>query len=148
MPSAVPSSRKTVGKNVNDRLTRNSSTKEIFDAAKQPFQEALNNSGHKFKLEFDNEVKNQQRQQQQLELQQQLPQSQQQQQTQDNNKKKKGRNITWLNAPYSKNVKTPIGKIFFQAINSCFPANHKLRKICNRNKTRRPEYNNIGDPLE
>ena len=121
----APTILKTIGKNVNDRLTRNSSNKDLFDAAKQPYQEALNKAGHNFQLKFDEELKEQQRQQHR--------QEQQQQPQQNNNKKKRGRNITWFNCPYSKNVQTPIGKIFLRIIDSCFPPHHKLRKICNRN---------------
>ena len=31
------------------------------------------------------------------------------------------------------NLVTPIGKIFLSIINKCFPPDHPLRKICNRN---------------
>ena len=38
-----------------------------------------------------------------------------------------------FNLPYNKNVKTSIGRAFISLINSSFPADHKLRKIFNRN---------------
>ena len=38
--------------NVNDRLSRLSSSKEIFDAAAPIYQKALNESGYDHKLEF------------------------------------------------------------------------------------------------
>ena len=37
---------------MNKRLNRISSNREVFEAAKAPFQEALDKSGHKFKLEY------------------------------------------------------------------------------------------------
>ncbi|GFR92820.1 hypothetical protein ElyMa_000876700 [Elysia marginata] len=41
--------------------------------------------------------------------------------------------MTWFNPPYSKNVSSNIGKKFFDLLNSCFPPNHKLHKIINKN---------------
>ncbi|GFR76768.1 hypothetical protein ElyMa_000491000 [Elysia marginata] len=43
------------------------------------------------------------------------------------------RRITWFNPPCSKNVSSNIGKKFFDLLNSCFPPNHKLHKIINKN---------------
>ena len=43
------------------------------------------------------------------------------------------RNVIWFNPPYNKNVKTNIGRAFISLINGSFPADHKLRKIFNRN---------------
>ena len=57
---------------------------------------------------------------------------------QDNNQtqtKKRGRKrrITWFNPPFSVNVKTKIGDKFLRALDKCFPSNHPLHKIVNRN---------------
>ena len=52
------------------------------------------------------------------------------------NKKRKNRkrqNILCFNPPFSKNVTTNIGDKFLNLLNRCFPKNHKLRKIFNRN---------------
>ena len=102
-----------ISKNVNDRITRNSSNAEIFNAAIPPYKAALAKSGHNSDLKFDQNVK-------------------QQQQT---NQKKRNRNrkVTWFNPPYSKNVKTKVGKRFLQIVKDSFPPSHKLYKICNRN---------------
>ena len=43
------------------------------------------------------------------------------------------RKITWFNPPYSKHVKTNIGKKFLELIDKHFPAGHPLSKIVNRN---------------
>ena len=43
----------SVPKTVNDRLTRNSANEEVFNSAKQPYQDALDQSGYKHKLKFD-----------------------------------------------------------------------------------------------
>ena len=56
--------------------------------------------------------------------------------TEENNKMKKKsrkRNILWFNPPYSKSVKTNIGKLFLCLINKHFLPTHKYRKILNRN---------------
>ena len=55
----------------------------------------------------------------------------------DNNREKKEhrkwkRNIIWFSPPYSKNLKTNVGKIFFKLLNKHFPKANKLQKILNR----------------
>ena len=47
--------------------------------------------------------------------------------------KGKKRNIIWFNPPYSKSVKTNIGRIFIKLISKHFPPNHKFVKIFNKN---------------
>ena len=49
------------------------------------------------------------------------------------NKRKRKRNIIWFNPPYSKSVKTNIGRIFIKLISKHFPPNHKFVKIFNKN---------------
>ena len=41
--------------------------------------------------------------------------------------------MIWFNPPYSANVATDIGHKFLQAIDECFPPNHPLHKLFNRN---------------
>ena len=43
------------------------------------------------------------------------------------------RNITWFNPPYSDNVQTNIGRIFFKALKKHFPKEHVLHKVFNKN---------------
>ena len=45
---------------------------------------------------------------------------------------KQKRKIIWFNPPFSKSVKTNIGKIFLQLLSKHFPKNHKIHKIFNR----------------
>ena len=61
-----------------------------------------------------------------------------------NNKKKRKHNIIWFNPPYSVNVKTNIGKIFFKIIKKNFPKNHQFYKIFNRNTVKLQLYGKYG----
>ena len=47
--------------------------------------------------------------------------------------KNRKRNIIWFNPPYSKSLKTNIGKYFFRLLNKHFPRGHKHYKMFNRN---------------
>ena len=49
------------------------------------------------------------------------------------NNRKRQRNIIWFNPPLGKNVQTNIGREFLNLIEKCFPPNHKLKKLFNRN---------------
>ena len=49
------------------------------------------------------------------------------------NKRKRQRNIIWFNPPFSKNAQTNIGREFLNLIENCFPPNHKLRTLFNKN---------------
>ena len=99
---------KNIPQSVNRRLSTISSNQEMFEETKNPYQEALKKSGYEFELKFNPPTQNQ---------------------------KKSGRkrNITWFNPPFSKNVQTKIGEAFLKLVDSCFPPNHPLRKIVNRN---------------
>ena len=98
---------------VNKRLSSISSSKEEFNKATPIFKEALAKTGYKAKLEFDPEA------------------------TRKNKNKKikksPSRDVTWYNPPFSLNVQTKVGQKFLQLIDKCFPKNHPLRQICNRN---------------
>ena len=50
----------------------------------------------------------------------------------NNEKRKRKRKIIWFNPPYSKNVKTNIGKIFFKLLHKHFPPSHSFHKIFNK----------------
>ena len=52
------------------------------------------------------------------------------------NKRKRQRDIIWFNPTLSKNVQTNIGKEFLNLIENCFPPNHKLRTLFNKNNVR------------
>ena len=49
------------------------------------------------------------------------------------NKRKRRRKITYFNPPFSQNVRSNIGKMFFKALEKCFPEGHILRKVVNKN---------------
>ena len=98
---------RNIPKGINQRLSEISSSQEIFDRAKMPYQKALNDSGYSYNLHYS-------------------PPS-------TSVKRHRKRNITWFNPPYDISVKTNIGKKFLQLIDRCFPLNHPLRKVCNRN---------------
>ena len=48
-------------------------------------------------------------------------------------KKKRKRNVIWYNPPYSVNVKTNIGKVFFKLLHKHFLKTHKFYKVFNKN---------------
>jgi len=81
-----------------------------YDNAKTVYQEALNKSGYNYNLSY-NEPRN--------EIQ--------------HSRKNRPRNILWYNPPFSKNVKTNVGKCFLPLIDQHFPNSHSLHKIFNRN---------------
>ena len=104
-----PNILKNIPVSVNRRLCSISSNEEVFNSAIAPFQQGLENSGYSFKLKF-------------------TPVSQSEKIS--NNRK---RNVTYFNPPFSKNVRTNIGAKFLRLIDKCFPKQHGLRKIMNRN---------------
>ena len=104
-----PSILRNIPKSVNRRLSSISSNETIFNEASKPYQEALNSSGYNFELKF-------------------LPPSQT-----GGSKQRRQRKITWFNPPFSQSVKTNIGEKFLLLVDKCFPPNHVLRKIVNRN---------------
>ena len=105
-----PSILKNLPQNINNRLSKISANEEIFTTAIPPYQAALEAAGYNHKLEFDPNARNK-----------------------PTNKKNRNRKVTWFNPPYSKNVKTNIGKKFLAIIRETFPPTHPLHKICNTN---------------
>ena len=105
-----PSILKNIPDSINKRLSEISSDRHCFDNAKTVYQEALNKSGYNYNLSY-NEPRN--------EIQ--------------HSRKNRPRNILWYNPPFSKNVKTYVGKCFLSLIDQHFPNSHSLHKIFNRN---------------
>ena len=107
-----------IPKGINRRLSSISATKEIFDRAVPVYQTALEKSGHSFKLEYE-EILN-------------LSDENQ------NNRqaKKHKRSIIWFNPPYSKAVKTNVGKKFLSLLDKHFPPGNPLSAIFNRSKVK------------
>ena len=50
-----------------------------------------------------------------------------------NEKKKRKQNIIWYNPPFSVNVKTNTGEIYFKLLNKHFSRGHRRYKIFNKN---------------
>ena len=92
---------------MNRRLRRICSSKELFEAAVAPCQEALEKSGYKHKLEYETPTKT-------------------------NKKKNRKRNVTWFNPPFSLSLKTNVGKEFLSLLDRSFPPSNPLHKLFTR----------------
>ena len=92
-----PSILKNIPAAVNRRLCSISSNEAVFDAAAQPYQEALAASGFAPDLKYGPI------------------------QTPSKRKRNRGRKIIYFNPPYSANVATKIGAKFLKIIDTCFP---------------------------
>ena len=102
----------SVPKGVNHRLNVLCSSEKIFNECIEPYQTALRVSGFKQKLFWDPNINCD---------------------TTSVNRNKRKRKISWFNPPFSKSIKTPIGKLTLQLLDKCFPKGHTLHKILNRN---------------
>ena len=109
--SHPPAILKQIPENINKRLAEISSDEAAFKSAVPIYQNALNKSGYKHILKY-----------------QEYPEKN------DNEaKRKRKRNIIWFNPPFNINVSTNVGKCFLAIVNSCFPKEHPLSKIFNKN---------------
>ena len=97
---------KKITTTISDRLSRNSSSKLIFNEAKHQYEDALSKSGFKTELIYKDSA---------------IPTT------------KKKRKIVWFNLSYDQNVSTNIAKIFLKLFDKHFPRTHRLHKIFNRN---------------
>ena len=111
---------KRIGEGVNHRLSANSSSEALFNAAKGPYQEALERSGHTHKLVYKPAEAAPRRRR----------------------RSKKKTNIIWFNPPWSNSVTTDVGRKFLKLVDSCFPPGHRLHKIFNR-KTIKVSYSTM-----
>ena len=103
-----PSIIKNIPKGINKRLSKISSTKEIFDQASPAYQQELDRNGYNHTLVYDP--------------------------SETNKKRKRCRNKRkiYFNPPYSLNVKTNIGAKFLNLIDQCFSIGHPLQPLLNR----------------
>ena len=92
-----PSILENIPKSVNKRLTELSKNKIVFNEAKNEYQKALDEAGYDFKLKFNPQDQNQR------------------------SRKSRRRNVTYFNPPYSRNIKTNIGKEFLKFWTDVFP---------------------------
>ena len=105
---------KQLPSSIEDRLSQNSSDNKIFDSVKKEYEEALQKSGYKTKLEYKhnhNDIN----------------------ENSNKTKKQRKRNIIWFNPPFNRDVRTNIAKTFLKLIDKHFPRSNKLHKIFNRN---------------
>ena len=105
-----PSILKQLPMSIEKWLSSLSSSKEIFEETAPYYEKYLSNCGYREKLNYCDP-------------------------TSPNliRKRKRQSNILWFNPPYSKTVKTKIGKFFLQLIKKHFPKEHKFHKIFNKN---------------
>ena len=105
-----PTVLKNIPERINNRLSRISANKTVFDDAAPVYQEALTRSGYSFTLRYDPP------------------------EVLANKKKKKCRTkpVTWFNPPFSKNVKSNIGKEFLTLIDTAFPPTNPLHRLFTR----------------
>ena len=94
---------------IEQRVSKISCDETEFEKAKKYYENALEKSGYKEKLSYVAPIKKTQ---------------------------KRKRKIIWFNPPYSKNVRTNVGKVFLSLIKKHFPPHHKLHKIFNRNNVK------------
>ena len=100
-------------------LCRNSSSKEIFDNTKEDDKKALNKSGYKSKLLYNNNTN-----------------SKENSSINNTSNKQIKRKIIWFNPPYNKSVVTNVAKSFLKLLDKHFPKNNKLHKIFNLNSVK------------
>ena len=97
---------------ISDRLSRNSSNKEMFNTAKGEYKEALKRSGYSnISLSFH-------------------------QSSTSHVTRQRHCNIIWFNPPYSRAVIINFAKKFLQLIDLRFPPLNKFHKIFNRNNVK------------
>ena len=95
-------------KSVNKKLSTNSYSQKEFDETKEPFQQALNDSGYKYTLKYEEPTARRPR-------------------------NRKSRDITWFNPPYNEAVTTDVGRRFLGLIDKHFPKTNPLSRLINRN---------------
>ena len=109
-----PTVLKQIPKGIAKHLSTISSNEEVFRNAVSEYEHALRVSGFEEKLAY-------------------TPDDTAKQKADKKKKKNRKRKIIWFNPPYSKNIKTNIGKEFLKIVNRNFPKRNKLHKIFNRN---------------
>ena len=107
-----PTILKNIPLEVNRRLSKLSSTEEDFLAVVAPYQEALDRAGYNHQLLY-----------QEPDPAAPPPPS----------RRTRSRKVTWFNPPFSQSISTNIGQKFLNLVDSCFPPDHELRKVVNRN---------------
>ena len=107
-----PNMLKQLPKSIEKPISQTSSNIDVFNRSIKIYNDALHESNFKETLQFV------------------IPAPKN---NDENQKRKRKRNIIWFNPPYSKNVKTNIGKTFLQLLSKHFPKDHQMHKIFNKN---------------
>ena len=97
---------KQIPHSINQRISDISCNEREFNKAKPMYEEALKQSGYEDVCMKYCENKKKPR--------------------------KRQRKVIWFNPPFSVNVKTRVGKIFFDILDKNFPSNHKFHRLFNR----------------
>ena len=100
--------KKNIPEMIGKRLSSLSSTRQIFEEEKMPYEEALKQSGYSTSLSYDEN-------------------------TRQPKKKNRRRKIIWFNPPFSQSVETNVGREFRNILTRNFPVQHKYHKIFNKN---------------
>ena len=108
-----PNILKELPKAINKRISDISCNENVFNNAKITYEKALKNSGFTegFTYIKPDNLTNINREV----------------------KKKRKRKIIWYNPPFSLNVKTNVGKVFFKILRKNFPKTNPMSKIFNKN---------------
>ena len=101
---------KHIHPSIEKRISALSSNEAIFEKAAPVYNQALRASGYTEKITYEKGAHQQQKK-----------------------RRNRKRQVTWFNPPFSRNVKTNVGKMFLKLIGKHFPRGHKLNKIFNRN---------------
>ena len=114
---------KNIPKGVNKRLSENSANEQLFKAAIPTYQDSFKTAGYNFEFKYE------------------PPQD-----SNNNEKAKKNRTRRkcYFNPPFSKSLKTNVGRQFLRIIDRCFPPDNKLHKIFNRSKVKL-SYRTMGN---
>ena len=104
-----PSIIKQLPKMISKRVSSISSSEELFLKAKPMYDRALENSGFKEKIKY-------------------IPSE-----NEEKSRKNRPRKITWFNPPFNHSVKSNVGKMFKNLVDTHFPKNHRYNKLFNKN---------------
>ena len=106
-----PNILKQLPKSIAKRISETLSSEEIFNKSIKIHSKALKERGFTDELKY-------------------LPSEVQE--LWNKNRKERKRKIIWFNPPYSKNVKTNVGKVFLKLLKRHFPTSHVLLKVFNK----------------
>ena len=134
-PPPPPPIIKNLSKGIELHLSNNSANVNIFNKAAKPYNAALRTNGHKQQIQY---TKNDKPEEKAAKANHNhsaggINTPPNEKRDEKNKKRIRKKNIIWFNPPFSVNVATNIGKMFFGLLHTCFPTNNKLHKILNKN---------------